>query len=150
MAAGDLEDGLHVGGDAGVVDGDDGAGAFGDRFFDQALVDVEGVGADVDETDARPAQGEGVGGGDEGVGRHDDLVARLEVAEDGRHLERGGAGVGQQHLAGAEAFFHPGVALLRELAVACEVAAEDRLGDVVLLLADDERAVEGDLHRLPT
>ena len=85
---------VHFAGDAGVVDGDDGLGFGGDEGFELGFVEVEGVGADVDEDGFSAAEDEGVGGGDEGEGGDDDFVAGLDVQEEGGHFEGVGAASG--------------------------------------------------------
>jgi hypothetical protein len=126
------------------MDREDGAGARRDRPRDGVLVQVEGVRPDIDEHRPRPEAHDGVGGGDEGEGRQDHLVAGAEVAEHGGHLQGGGAGRRQQHPADAETLLQQPAPLLREVAVAGDVAVGDRLGDVEQFLADDERLLERD------
>ena len=92
---------VHVAATPGVVDHAYGPGARPDRGSTDVLVEVQGVGPDVGEDGPRAAQLEGIGGGDEGEGGQDDLVARLEAAEDGGHLQGAGAGGRHQGLAAA-------------------------------------------------
>ena len=113
---------------------------------DQPLVEVERVGPDVHEHRHRAAQHEGVGGGNEGEGRHDHLVPGLEVAQDRRHLQRGGAGMREQRAFRAEVLLEPLVALAGEAAVPRQMPVAHRGGDVLQLGADGERLVERDLH----
>src|SRR5580658_795665 len=60
---GDLVDGFAVVKLAEEIDGDDGAGLFGDFFGDFGWVDVEGVGLDVDEDGFGAEPGDAAGGG---------------------------------------------------------------------------------------
>ena len=76
--------------------------------------------------------------------RHDELVARLDVAQDRRHFERGGAGMCQQDFLCMEMLFHPLVALFGKKTVTCKLSELNRLRDVPKLLADDVRFVERD------
>ena len=151
---GNGHDHIHLAGDPGVVDGDNDLGPGGDRRLDLGFINVQGVGADVHKTDGGAAQGEGVGGGDEGIGGHDDFVAGADPGKDRGHFESGGAGMSQQHLLRVELLFHPGIAFLGELAIPGEVSLLHGLRHVVEFLADDERAVEGNvgvhggIHRL--
>ena len=58
------------------------------------LVEIERVGANVDEHRYGTTQHDGVCGRDKGERRHDDLVAWLKVEKQRSHLECGGARVG--------------------------------------------------------
>jgi hypothetical protein len=147
MPCGEALDLVHLGGDAGVVDGHDRLRALAHRGRDQPLVEVQRVAPDVDEADVRPPEPERVRGGDVGEGRHDHLVPGLEVAEDGRDLERRGARVGQDHLGGAEGILHPLGALLGEPTLVRQPAVEHGPRDVEEFLPDDEGAIEGDPRR---
>ena len=51
----DVHDRVHLARDPGVVDRDDGLRARSDRRLDQPLIDVEGIGSDVDEDGRRSA-----------------------------------------------------------------------------------------------
>jgi hypothetical protein len=150
VLAGDGQEAVHRAGDAGVVDGEEGAGAPRDGLLDQGIVQVKGVRPDVHEDRPGPQAGDGVGGGDEGERRQDDLVAGPQVAQQGGHFQGRRAGRDHQDAVDAEARFQEAAALLREGAVAADVAQRHRPRDVVQLLAGDERLVEGDLERHPS
>lgn len=77
-----------------------------------------------------PPQHKGIGGGHKGIGRHDDLVARLYLQKQSCHLKGMGTGGGQQHLRRTAAFFQPGLASGREGAVAADLLIVDRLLDI--------------------
>lgn len=130
MAARDVHDRVHLAGDAGVVHRHDHAGAIRDRSLDFGLVEVHGVGAHVDEDEARALRHERGRRGGERVARQDDLVARLEVAQDRRHLERARATRREQRLGAAGLSLEPFVAALGERAVAADLAVLGRLLDV--------------------
>src|SRR5829696_1916442 len=83
---------------------------------------------------------------DEGEGRHHDLVAGADVEEERRHLECRGAGMGEEHRAGADPFPEPGLAAFGVGAVAGKLPARDRVADVIELHAGKRRTVEGDGH----
>ena len=74
----------------------------------------------------RTAQHEGIGGGDKGVARHDHFVARLDIQQDGRHLQRCGTGWRQQNFGATEALFHPLLAATGKTAIAAQLAAAHR------------------------
>ena len=146
VAPGDLEDRVHVAAHAGVVDRHDRPGPGRDGRLDHRLVDVQRVGPDVHEDGRGAPEDEGVGRRHEGEGRHDDLVAGPDPAEDGRHLESRRAGMGEERLATADPLLEPAGAALRERAVAGKMAVRVGLLDVTELVAGEERPVERD-HR---
>ena len=67
-------------------------------------------------------------------------------SEERRHLERRGAGMGEEHRAGADPLPEPGLAAFGVGAVAGKLPARDRVADVVELHAGKRRTVEGDGH----
>lgn len=147
VTAGDVHDHVHLARDAGIVDRHYHARAVGYGRLDLGLVDVHGVGADVDEDEPRPGEDERRGGGGEGEARQDDLVARLKLAEQRRHLERRGARGGEQRLLGAEPVLQPLVAAHRERAVPGDlVVGLACLAHVLDLSAEEGRNVEGNSH----
>jgi len=95
VVAGDRHDRVHLAGHTGVMDRHDRLGAGCDRCLDQLFVDVEGVFADINENRHPPTEHEGIGRGYKGVRGHDDLIPRLDVGQDGGHLQGGRAGVGE-------------------------------------------------------
>ncbi len=144
MVAGDRHDRVHLASHTGVVDRHDCLGAGCDRCLDQPFVDVEGVFADVHEDRHPPTEHEGIGRGHESVGGHDDLIPRLDVGQDGGHLQCCRAGVGEQGLVAAGLFLQPSVALLGEVAIACQLAAGMGLRDVMELLTGEVGLVKWD------
>lgn len=86
-------DGVQVGGQTGDVDGDDGFGAGGDGRFEQIGVEVEIVGADVYQHRAGIEVTDDLGGGGEGVGGGDDLIAARQADGFQGQVHGGGAGV---------------------------------------------------------
>ena len=113
-----------------------------DRRLDQALVDVEGVRPYVDEDGRGATEHDGVGGGDEGVGGQDHLVAGPELAEQGGHFERRGAGRGQEDARRAELRLHQLFDAPGEGAVTARMTAGDGLADIDEFGADDTGLVE--------
>jgi len=80
VLSGDLEDGGHVAGVAGIMHDDDGFGARSDAGCDRSRRDGKVVRAgDVGEDHAGTSVEHGVGGGDEGQGGDDDLVSRSDA-----------------------------------------------------------------------
>lgn len=146
VAKGNLLDGVHLTGNAAVVHRDDGARMRPDERLELGLVEVERVGANIDEAGHSAAQGKRVGSGDEGEGRHDDLVARLQVEQQRAHLQRVGARGGEHDARpAAEQALEKSLALPAILAVADDLPRLDGGTDVVDLVASQRGAVEGNL-----
>ena len=125
------------------MDSEDRLGAIGDRFLDQPVVDVQGIRADVDENRPRAAQSDRIRRRDERVRRHDDFVARPQVAEHGRQFEGRRARRSHQHFADAEALLEQPSTGPRELPVAIDLARADDFGHVFQFPAGDVRLDEG-------
>ncbi len=147
MMLSDSHNGVHLTGHACIVDRHNGAGVLGDRRLDKPLINVHGVRADVDKDDFRSTQHKGVGGRDEGIAGHDHFVARLDIQQQGRHLQRGGTGGGQQHLGAAETLLHPLLAATRIAAVAAQLAAAHRRLHVIEFCTHNRGRVKRD-HRV--
>jgi hypothetical protein len=139
-----LGDSVHLARNAGVVDRDDGLRAGRDRIFDDALVDVECVRPDVYEDGNRATEGDGVRRRDEREGGHDYLIARLEVEQDRRHLERRCGRVHEQRLPCPGRLLKPLRALLAEAPAACELCARDGVEHVFELGAHRLGTIERD------
>ena len=60
MAAGDVQDGIHLAANAGIMHRNDNLGLVCDGVFDQFLVDVIGVRADIHEDQPGPTHHEGI------------------------------------------------------------------------------------------
>ena len=84
--------GVHFAGHTRVMDRHDNARFVGDRCFNQRFVDVHGVRANIHKNDFCATQHKGIGSGDKGVARHDHFIARLDIEQQRRHLQRSGAG----------------------------------------------------------
>ena len=122
VAGGNVHDGVHLAGDAGVVDGHDGAGPVGDGVLELCLVDVHGIRTDVDKDGGRAGQDDGGGGAGE--------------------VERGRPAGGQQGLLGAEPLLEKGVALFGELAVAADLVGVDGLLHICQFCPDKRRNIK--------
>ena len=99
-----LRDGVEavaVDGQAGEIDGDDGARGRSDGGFDAGEVEVAGDGVDVDEHGLGADIEDDVAGGDPGERRGNDLVARADAGDAQRDFHRAGAGVEHAHGAAA-------------------------------------------------
>ena len=147
VATGDVDDGVHLAGHAGIVHRHNHARSIGDGRLDLRLVDVHRVRADVDKDELSADRDESRRSARESKARKDHLVAGLKATEVGRHLERIGSGGGQQDLLCVEALLHPGVALARERAISANLVVNlGSLADVIHLGAHIGRYVEVD-HR---
>ena len=97
---GNLEDGGHVAGVAGVVHDDDGFGARSDAGCDGRWRDGQVIRAgDVGEDDASTGVEDGIGGGDKAQGGDNDLVSRSDAEGDTGKVE-GFGGVGDAQAVG--------------------------------------------------
>lgn len=110
MAGGDIHDGIHLAGDAGVMNRNDSSCLFGDGVLDFGLVDIHGIRADIHKNGGGTAQNKGVGGGYKSIGRHDHFISRLNICQKRGHLRRMGAGGGQESLRCAGVFLDPSAA----------------------------------------
>ena len=142
-----FDDRVHLTGHARVVDDQHGLGPRGDRILDERLVDVHRVRTDVHEHGHRAPRDERVRARNERERGHDDLVARLDVGQDGRHLESRRAGMGQQRPVSAGRRLEPLRARPRERPVTGQLTLLVCLRDVGQLATGQERTVEGDRRR---
>ncbi len=128
MAAGDGEDGVHVGGLAVQMNGEDGAGARGDGGFQLSGVQVVGAGIDVDVNGRGAGVADGGDGGVESVGDGDDLIAGADARGEQGEVQGAGAGVdadGVGDLAiGGEFFFEGGDGRAEDEVVVVENGAD--------------------------
>ena len=116
-----------------------------DRFLDSLRVDVERIPADVDKNRDRAAQHERVGGRRERERRHDDLVARPYLGENGGHFEGTGARMRKARVA-SDALREPRLATLRVGSITRQVPRFQRIGDIIEFGANEWRAIVGDKH----
>ncbi len=153
VTAADVEQRVHLAGDAGVVQRDDRLCALRDRALHARLVQIQRVGPHVAEHRLRAAHRVGQRGRDESERGHDHFTLGVATGQEPAHLERVRAVRRQQDLARAQRLLEQLVTGLREVAVARDVPALDRLGDVALLVAGEGGLVERDavgLHRRST
>ena len=144
----DVQQRIHLATDAGVVNGNDRARPRRDQSLNRRGIDVERIGPYVGKDGRSAVNDEGVRGRDEGIGRENDFVARLEIEKERRKLERVGARGRQEDLRDAQQFLEQLLALLREGAVAGRMAETDRFLDLRELVAAEEGLVERDAKLL--
>ena len=136
---------VHVAGDSGVMDRNDDPGARRNQRLDLLRVDVGVPSHRVGKDDAGAFPDKRQGRRHEGVGRDDDFVPRLQVAEQRRHLQRIGATGGQQALLEAILFFEETLAAFGELAVPGEFSVlQDGFCDIFGLFPREVRLIEMD------
>ena len=142
----DIHDHVHIAADAGVMNRNDHPGPGSDRLLDQTLVDIHGIRPDIDENRHAAPQDEGIRRGDKCVGRNDELIPGLNIAQNGRHLQSRRAGVRQQNFLRVEMLFQPAAAASGERSVSGQMPVLHRLSHVIQLLAGNERLVKRNFH----
>ena len=101
MAFGDLPQGRHVGALAEQVNHQDGPGARGDLVLDLGGIEVVSQWIDVHEYRTGAGAADAAGGGEEGEGGQDDLVAWTDFQAVQGQRQRIGAGAAADAVAGA-------------------------------------------------
>ena len=142
VAAGNIHDGVHLAGHAGIMHRHDDLGAVCDGGFNLALVNVHGVGTNIHKHKCCTCQYESVGRTGKRVAGQDHLVAGLDVTQQCSHVQRGRTAGGQKHLLGMKAFFHPSVAFFRKLSVSADFMGIHCLLDVCKLVPHTRGYVE--------
>ena len=102
-----IHDRIHLTGHSCIVDRHDHLRLRRDGLFDQLLIQIHGIRADIHEYDLRSPQYKSVCSRHKGIGGHDHLVTRLNITEKGCHLQRMGAGCGQHNPADVKFLLHP-------------------------------------------
>ena len=97
MVSGNLQQGIHLTTDSGIVDGKDGPRARRDNIGHESFIDVHRIGTNLGKDRLGTCPNNRIGGRDESKGGQNDFVTRSEVAQHCRHLERGGTGRSHQH-----------------------------------------------------
>jgi len=129
--SGNVEDGVHFAAYTSVMDRDDGLRPGRDLTLEQGFVQVKGIRPNVQEDRPRPAQDKSVDRRDKRKGGNDHFVARLDVQQDGHHIQGVGAGGGQQYFRNAERFFEKLAALFGKRAVARYFAGGNCLRNIL-------------------
>ena len=149
MAAGNVHDGVHLAGDTGVVHGHNDLGLVGDGGFDLGFINVHRIGADIDKHQLGPGQHGSGGGAGEGEAGQNDLVTRVNIAQQHGHIQSGGAAGGQQYFLGVEAFLNPRIALLGKGTVAADLMGVDGLFDIFQLVPNAGGHIKRDHGKSP-
>ena len=101
VLAGDGVDLVHIGRKPRQVDRQDGFGSGGDVPLDLGGVHVAGVGLNIHEHGHRPLMENGERPREEGIGRHQDLIAGTDGGSPQRHVQSIGAGADGTTVGGA-------------------------------------------------
>ena len=118
---------IHLTADTGIVDRRHNARPRRYGVLGQRLVEIQRVGANVNEDEPRAAQSDRIRERWKGERGHDDFVTRPDVREQHRHLERSRAGMREKHSAGPELVLEELSAPTREWPVAREVRVRGSL-----------------------
>ena len=110
------------------MNGDDRAGARGDRRRDRLRIDEIIFQATIDQHRFGPGIGDGFGGGDKGVGNGDDFVTRADSESPQDQVERIRAGTQSDALGGA-AKIGPSLFKFRHLGAEDELPMVEDLGE---------------------
>src|SRR5690606_35576323 len=133
----DLEDGVHLAPDPGVMHRNHGFRSWRHERAQPGLIQIQGVGSDVAEDRCCSSKHERIDGRYEGEGRDDDLVSRLDLKEECRQLEGMRAGTGQERAIDAERLLEQFVTPPRKRLVPGNLADADRATNVLQLLAPE-------------
>ena len=88
VATGNIQNGIHIATNSCVMNWYNHLGPWRNGLFNESLVNVHCIGAYVHKHGDPPPQDKGIRGGDKSVAWHNELITRLNVAQDGRHLKR--------------------------------------------------------------
>ena len=141
--AGEVEEGLHVGRDARVVDGQDRGRPWRDPSLDVRGVEAEGRLLDLGEHRASAHAQHGVGARHEGERRADDLLPGSDAQGEQGELEGVGARGREEHPAGAHPLGEERLDAPADGTVARDSPPE-RLADRLELALVEPRRVKGD------
>ena len=137
-------DRVHLAPHPGIMHRHNNFGFLGNHGFQQGFIHIQCVRPDVNEPDFCPPQGKGIGCGYKGERRHDNLIPGLDIAENSRHFQGPGTGMGEHCFVNAELCFHQVTALGGKPAVTGQVAEFHSLGNVIQFFSGDVGPVEGD------
>ena len=73
-------------------------GARSDQTFQLPLVQIQRIGPDIGKNNSGAPQRKGIRRGNKGKGGNNDLITRLDVKQQGAHLQGVGAGSGHHRL----------------------------------------------------
>ena len=149
VALGQRDEGVHVRRQPDLVHGHDRLRALGDRALGRRGVEVVGQRVDVGEDRRRAALPDGVGRGDEGQRRDDDLVAGADARDVEREVQRGGA-VGRGHRVGRAHALGVGGLEGGDARALGDPAGGDGLGDGGAVGLGQRRAANGTSIRRPS
>ena len=114
MTLRDTRNGVHFAGDTCVVDRNDGSSPRGYGGFDQPLIEIERVLANIHKYRNSAAQNESIRCRYKRIGRQNYFIARLDAGKQGRHFQSRRTRMRQQGLAPTGVPLKPFVTLARE------------------------------------
>ena len=144
----DVHDGIHFTADTRIMNRHDGTGSGGDCCFNQVLIDVHGIRADIHKHHLCTAQYKCIGCGYEGIGRHDHLIAFFDSCKKCRQLCRMCAGSGQKALADAGLLLNPFIVLCCKFTVSADLLILHADPDIIHFLTCIRWNIKIDSHTL--
>ena len=145
VLGGQIHDGIHVAGHAGVVNGDDDLGARRDKCLDGGWVNV-GVGSlngiAVGKNELGTLAHKGKRGGDEGIGRNDDLITGTNLSQDCGHFQGIGTGSREQSFTKPIALLKEPMTPFCEIVIATQPSSRDGLADELIFLPRQMGSIE--------
>ena len=124
-------DGIHLAGDTRVVHGNNRSRPRRNRRFNQLLIEIERIGTNIDKNGHRTLQDERIRRRTKRIGRHNDLVAWLQIRTNRRDFKRCCARMHEQILLASKLFFEKSVHALRPLAIARNMPIGKSFRDVL-------------------
>ena len=141
-----FHDTVHVASDTGIMDGDNDLRPRRYQGLDLLRINVGITLHTVGEDNLRPMADESQSGRHESITGNNDLVTRLDIAQDSSHLQGVGAAGRQQAFLEAVFLFKEPLAALGELTVATQFAVIHGLIHIMGFLSGKMGLVKGDLH----
>src|SRR5690606_27283057 len=138
----ELHDGVHLAGDTSVMDYYDRLSLRRDKCFQLRFIQIRMIWLAIHKDYLRTSEHEGRSSRDKGETGNDDLITRLYIQEDCRHLQRIGAGVGEQALLIAITIFKKLLASTGKFPVAGDLAQAHGFLNVLQFVATEEGFVE--------
>ena len=136
----------HIARHSGVVDGNNCTGPRRNRASHFFRVEIERVGPDICEHRCSPAQRDGVGARYECERRHDRFVARTEFSKQRREFEACCRRMRQVSARGIHLCCKPGLAAMRECAIARKMALLNCFAQILKLTSDNSGLAETYFH----
>ena len=134
MSLCNVHNGVHFTCHTGIVHGHNGSCPVRNGILYFLFIDVHGIGTDVHKHGNRTSEYKRIRRGYKGVCRHDDLIARFYVRQQGGKLCGMGTGSGKQAFPCARFFLYPGIALFGKFPIAAYFLVFHRNFNIVKFL----------------